>query len=120
MEPIGSAPDRGPPKQLRRPKRPCPELALHRHQQVQHVDVRAHRTHRLVDERGVVEGQRRRYRLVEGAPVFIGHYWMDGPRMPQSSKVACCDYSVPRSGRMVAYRWDGERELVAGKFVESS
>ena len=57
---------------------------------------------------------------VEGAPVFIGHYWMDGPRKPQSSKVACCDYSVPRSRRMVAYRWDGEAELVAGKFVESS
>ena len=57
---------------------------------------------------------------VEGAPVFIGHYWMDGPRTPQSSKVACCDYSVPRSRRMVAYRWDGEAELVAGKFVESS
>jgi hypothetical protein len=44
---------------------------------------------------------------------------MDGPRTPQSSKVACCDYSVPRSGRMVAYRWDGERELVAANFVEA-
>ncbi len=61
-----------------------------------------------------------RERLCDRAPVFIGHYWMNGPRTPQSSKVACCDYSVPRSGRMVAYRWDGERELVAGKFVESS
>jgi hypothetical protein len=56
---------------------------------------------------------------VEGAPVFVGHYWMDGPRTPQSSKVACCDYSVPRSGRMVAYRWDGEAELSAANFVES-
>ena len=56
---------------------------------------------------------------VEGAPVFIGHYWMDGPHTPQSSKVACCDYSVPRSGRLVAYRRDGERQLDAGKFIES-
>ncbi|MCE2946593.1 MAG: metallophosphoesterase [bacterium] len=56
---------------------------------------------------------------VEGAPVFIGHYWMDGPRVLQSPRVACCDYSVPRSGRLVAYRWEGERELVAGNFVES-
>ena len=56
---------------------------------------------------------------VEGAPVFIGHYWMDGPRKPQSSKVACCDYSVPRSRRMVAYRWDGEGELRAANFMES-
>ena len=56
---------------------------------------------------------------VEGAPVFIGHYWMDGPRTPQSSKVACCDYSVPRSGRLVAYRWDGEGELRAANFMES-
>ena len=57
---------------------------------------------------------------VEGAPVFIGHYWMDGPRMPQAPRVACCDYSVPRSGRMVAYRWDGETELTADNFVEAN
>jgi hypothetical protein len=56
---------------------------------------------------------------VEGAPVFIGHYWMDGPRLPQSSRVACCDYSVPRPGRLVAYRWEGEAELLAENFVES-
>ena len=36
--------------------------------QVQHVDVGAHRAHCLVDERGVVEGQRRCDRLVHAAP----------------------------------------------------
>ena len=34
-------------------------------------------------------------------------------------ELTCCDYSVPRSGRMVAYRWDGEAELSAANFVES-
>jgi hypothetical protein len=32
--------------------------------------------------------------------------------------VACLDYSVARpGGKLVAYRWDGEQQLDAGKFV---
>jgi hypothetical protein len=56
---------------------------------------------------------------VEGTPVFIGHYWMDGLPAPQSPKVACCDYSVPKRGSLVAYRWDGETNLTERNFVES-
>lgn len=51
-------------------------------------------------------------------PVFIGHYWMRGPR-PEllASNVACIDWSVAKEGFLCAYRWDGERVLEPGKFV---
>ncbi len=54
---------------------------------------------------------------VAGAPVFIGHYWMTGRPELQSPKVACLDYSAAKDGPLVAYRWDGERELNAQHFV---
>ena len=51
-------------------------------------------------------------------PVFIGHYWLTGEPEPLTPNVACLDYSVARAGgRLAAYRWDGEQELEAGKFV---
>ena len=52
-------------------------------------------------------------------PTFIGHYWLepDGALAPVSPRVACVDYSVARGGPMVAYRFDGEQELSARKFV---
>ena len=52
-------------------------------------------------------------------PTFIGHYWLDFDIAPTplSTKVACVDYSVAKGGPMVAYRFDGERELSAAKFV---
>ena len=53
---------------------------------------------------------------VEGSPVFIGHYWMTAPRL-QSPKVACVDYSAAKDGPLVAYRWDGERQLDSRHFV---
>jgi hypothetical protein len=56
---------------------------------------------------------------VEGAPVFIGHYWMTGKPGRQSPKVACVDYSAAGDGPLVAYRWDGEQELDARRFVEA-
>jgi hypothetical protein len=52
-------------------------------------------------------------------PTFIGHYWFD-PRQtpaPASNKVACVDYSVAKGGPLTAYRFDGEPELSASKFV---
>ena len=51
-------------------------------------------------------------------PTFIGHYWLDpsGPIAPLSSKVACVDYSVARGGPLVAYRFEGERELLDNRF----
>jgi hypothetical protein len=52
-------------------------------------------------------------------PTFIGHYWLNpnGAMAPLSGKVACVDYSVAKGGPLVAYRFDGEQELSADKFV---
>lgn len=50
-------------------------------------------------------------------PTFIGHYWLSGVMAPLSKRVACVDYSVARGGPLVAYRFDGERELSKAKFI---
>lgn len=52
-------------------------------------------------------------------PVFFGHYWMDGVLDRLAPRVACVDYSAGKGGPLVAYRWDGECELDAGRFVQS-
>ena len=51
-------------------------------------------------------------------PVFVGHYWLKGSR-PELLRlnIACVDWGVAKGGFLCAYRWDGERELNAGKFV---
>ena len=52
-------------------------------------------------------------------PTFIGHYWLN-PRdalAPLTRRVACVDYSVAKGGPLVAYRFDGEPNLLAEKFV---
>lgn len=49
--------------------------------------------------------------------VFIGHYWLVGEPAPLSNRVACVDYSVAKDGKLAAYRWDGETEIQADKFV---
>ena len=58
-------------------------------------------------------------RPVSGAPVFVGHYWMTGAPKLQSAKVACVDWSAAKNGPLVAYRWAGEEELDASRFVEA-
>ena len=58
-----------------------------------------------------------RISTVSDKPIFIGHYWLTGPAKPLSSYVACVDYSAGRGDRLCAYRWDGENELTADKFV---
>ena len=51
-------------------------------------------------------------------PVFLGHYWFTGRPKPLAPNIACVDYSVAKSGgKLVAYRWNGERVLVADNFV---
>lgn len=51
-------------------------------------------------------------------PVFLGHYWLEGDPEPLAPNIACLDYSVAKAGgKLVAYRWDGERRLDAAKFV---
>lgn len=48
-------------------------------------------------------------------PLFIGHYWLSGTPQLLSDTVACLDYSIAKGGRLVAYRWDGERRLDPAK-----
>lgn len=50
-------------------------------------------------------------------PVFVGHYWLQGTPKPVAPNVACLDYSAVKYGRLVAYRYDGEKELNADKFA---
>lgn len=51
-------------------------------------------------------------------PVFVGHYWLHGTPEPLAPNVACLDYSVAKpGGKLVAYRWDGEKILTSENFV---
>jgi hypothetical protein len=52
-----------------------------------------------------------------GKPVFFGHYWLTGTPSLQSRRSACVDYSAGNGGPLVAYRFDGEPDLVADHFV---
>lgn len=54
---------------------------------------------------------------LDAQPVFVGHYWMEGPPAPLKPNVACIDYSAVKYGKLVAYRFDGERALSRDKFV---
>jgi len=53
----------------------------------------------------------------QDAPLFFGHYWLVGDIKLQSPLCACVDYSAGKGGPLVAYRFDGEAELSAGRFV---
>ena len=51
-------------------------------------------------------------------PVFVGHYWLDGTPTPLADNIVCVDYGVPLSGgKLVAYRWNGEKTLSGEGFV---
>ncbi len=52
-------------------------------------------------------------------PVFFGHYWHSGEPAPLTTHAACVDYSAGKQGPLVAYRWEGERELRREGFVAS-
>ncbi len=51
-------------------------------------------------------------------PIFFGHYWMNDiePKL-LSENCACLDYSVAKDGKLVAYRWRGEKVLKKDHFV---
>ena len=51
--------------------------------------------------------------------LFFGHYWLDpkGVKAPLAPNVACLDYSTGCGGPLVAYRFDGEKNLNPDKFV---
>lgn len=54
-----------------------------------------------------------RPQAVTGPPVFIGHHWFHGRPHVEYDRHLCLDWSVARpGGRLVAYRWDGEQQLV--------
>lgn len=53
----------------------------------------------------------------EQRPLFVGHYWLKGHPVPIANNIACLDYSAVKFGRLVAYRFDGETQLSAEKFV---
>lgn len=57
----------------------------------------------------------------EAAPVFFGHYAQPpAAPAPLAPNVACLDSSVLAPGGFLsAYRWDGERQLEAGRFVRT-
>lgn len=53
----------------------------------------------------------------DAPPIFFGHYWQTGtPRIMQHN-VCCLDYSAGKGDKLVAYQWDGERELNNKKFI---
>jgi len=55
----------------------------------------------------------------EAPPLFFGHYWMPATQAPTllAPNIACLDWSIARGGRLVAYRWDGERTLEQSKLL---
>lgn len=53
----------------------------------------------------------------QAPPVFFGHYWRAGSPQLQAHNVCCLDYSMVLGGRLVAYRFDGERQLDPDRFA---
>ena len=54
----------------------------------------------------------------DAPPVFLGYYWLEGDPEPLAPNIACLDYSVANpGGKLVAYRWSGERVLERENFV---
>jgi len=50
-------------------------------------------------------------------PVFFGHYWLkDNEPLLQAENVCCLDFSVAKFGNLVAYRWNGEQQLIPENF----
>jgi hypothetical protein len=50
-------------------------------------------------------------------PVFFGHYWLKNSKpILMSQNVCCIDFSVAKSGNLVAYSWNGERILDEANF----
>lgn len=54
----------------------------------------------------------------QNAPVFFGHYWLRGELEIQQSNVLCLDYSIAKEGKLVAYRFNGEKTLAKENMVE--
>lgn len=51
-------------------------------------------------------------------PILFGHYWLnDKEPALLSENCACLDYSIAKGGKLVAYRWRGEKILKKDHFV---
>lgn len=50
-------------------------------------------------------------------PVFFGHYWLSGGPCLFADRIACLDYSIANDGMLCSYRFDGEHQLTADKFI---
>lgn len=61
-----------------------------------------------------------RFAYAADKPLFIGHYWMTGGPALLTPRVACVDYSAGRGDPLVAYRWQGEQDLLASHFVSAA
>lgn len=48
---------------------------------------------------------------------LFGHYWFEGEPKPIKKNIACLDYSVAKGGKLVAYRYNGEKELLNSNFI---
>ena len=55
----------------------------------------------------------------EAVPVFIGHYSLNGKPSLLKKNVCCLDFSVVKTGKITAYRWNGEQRLMVKNFVQS-
>ena len=66
----------------------------------------------------------------DAAPVFLGHYWLEGKPKKLANNIACLDYSVAqervaeRKGisadqhpKLVAYCWNGEQKINDEQFI---
>lgn len=56
-------------------------------------------------------------------PVFYGHYWRSG--QPEEGydytrHTACVDFSAVKTGNLMAYRWDGERQIQPDHYITAS
>jgi hypothetical protein len=49
--------------------------------------------------------------------VFFGHYWLTGAPSFYKKNICCLDYSVAKGGKLVAYRFNGEKELNLNNLV---
>src|SRR5690606_31837641 len=50
-------------------------------------------------------------------PVFFGHYWLKGQPSLYKNNICCLDYSVAKEGKLVAYRYNGDRILDPENFI---
>ena len=50
-------------------------------------------------------------------PVFFGHYGLKGYPVLFRENICCLDYAIAKNGLLVAYRYDGEKELSKEKFT---